>query len=546
MKRLPIIALILTLLASSLLAAERPIATLTVRNHQALLAAVSRVAEAAKPGMGAASSAMLPAFLGAPQMAGIDPGRPWQAVAWARSGGQGGSLAVYVPVSDFGAFKSGLTPGVLSGGQGENTVAEKGDYAIIFNPNSPGFTDQDRDKALAWKVAPRGETATVNLHFAPSPEIKQMFVGGFRAGREQALQGMMQGLKAAPNNPAFDPATFKELMGLYFRIIDTSLAGFDEFDLGLSVADDDIVITERVTALEGTDLARWFAPNAASVSKDVASIDWNAPIAFAASVRNDPTLSAFFEKAMTLGFRMQGMKQDDEATKDTLKLMKDMLPMVTAGSLSFADSGMNFSGYYRFPDRKADDFYATLLDFMDTTMQKQVGDDKMYKDYDYEKGVRKIGAVSVDRLTMTYNLDNPLFQAPGQKEQINAMFPGGKVGLEYALADGKLFFTMGAAKMEQALKPAQSGKSDVGGLKIGPKTTFAGSMNILEFLKGALQSMPMSPVPPAILNAINPAGTGIRARVDQTGALDAEIRIPLKMIQTVSQAVTAAKAARNN
>jgi len=61
-------------------------------------------------------------------------------------------------------------------------------------------------------------------------------------------------------------------------------------------------------------------------------------------------------------------------------------------------------------------------------------------------------------------------------------------------------------------------------------------------VKGTFAKMPGSPIPPAVLEAIDPAGTGIHVRADQTGGLDLEIRVPLKIIETVSKAVAAIKA----
>ena len=524
-------------------AAAPPIATLTVKNHTELLATVSRIAEAARPGMGIASAAMLPAFLGAPEMAGVDPNRPWQAAAWSRATG-GGSLAVYVPVTDFDAFKAGLTPGILAGGRNENTVADKNGYAVIFNPNKGGFTDDDRDKALNWKVSPAKTDATINLYFAPDDTLKQMMLSGFRAGREKAMQGMMKGLQAAPKNAAFDPEAMGEIMNFYFSVIDTALAGFVQFNLSLSVTDEDIVIGKQISAAKGSDLARWFAPNPDGVAADINAVDWDSAMAFAVSVRSDPTLSSFIEKAMALGFKMQGIPQDSEQTQETMKLIKGMLPFVTAGSMSFDDNGMNFGGYYRFPDRKADDYSGKLIEFMDGMMKKQTGDDKMYKAYEYKKAVRTLDGVSIDRLSMTYNLDSPLLQAPGQKEQIQAMFPGGKAEVEYALANGKLFFTMGATKMENILKPPTAQNATPARVKAGPKTTFVGQMNLLTFVKGMFMQMPFSPLPKQIVEAIDPAGTGIQTRVNQTGALDMEVRAPLKLIQSVAKTVFAVQAAK--
>ncbi len=540
MRTILALALTCALSAASLTAADAPAAILTVKNHKTFLAAVSRIAEAARPGMGAASAAMLPAFLGAPQLAGIDPDRPWLAAGWPRPGEGGGGAAMYVPVSDFAAFKAGLTPGILAGGQNEHTITEKDGYAVIFNPNSRGYTDEDRAKALGWKATPAKTDAAVHLHFAPDARLKEMMLGGFRAGREQALQGMMMGIKAAPNNASLDPETFEELMQLYFSFFDTALEGFKSIDIGISVADNDIVIHEQIAANDGTDLARWLAPNPDGVAADISAVDWNSTMAFAIALRGDETLSSFFEKAMILGFRMQGLKQDPEAAKETMKLMEDMLPLVTAGSMGFDKDGMTFGGYYRFPNRAPAKFHTALLDFMDSTIKNQVGDDKMYKSYDYEKGVRKIDGVSVDRLTMAYNLDNPLFTAPGQKEQMNAMFPGGKVTVEYAVADGKLFFTMGSAQMEKLLQQNKAAAAPPR-QKVGSNTTFVGQMNLLHMVKGVVASLPASPIPPAVLDAIDPDGTGIRARVDQTGGLDVEVRVPLKIIETVSKAVMSAK-----
>ena len=224
-------------LSSTALAAQSPLVTLTIKNHENLISSVAKVAEAARPGMGPMTAGMVPAFLGSPQLAGVDAERPWQLTLWWKGQGVEPTGAIYVPVTDLDAFKAGLSPGILLGGKGQTTIAEKNGYAILYDGNQKGFTDLDRDTILGWKVQPsKFKNRAINIHLAPNDEVRREIVQGLNTGKSAVMGGIKMGLQNAPNSAAINPDGMVEIMEIYFSLIEEVMRGFSQLDLGLNVA----------------------------------------------------------------------------------------------------------------------------------------------------------------------------------------------------------------------------------------------------------------------------------------------------------------------
>lgn len=135
-----------------------------------------------------------------------------------------------------------------------------------------------------------------------------------------------------------------------------------------------------------------------------------------------------------------------------------------------------------------------------------------------------------------------MFSMPGQKEQIEAMFPGGKMVFDSVAVEDRMHFAS-AGKLEAMMDGAKT--TLPAGIKIGPRTTLIGQFNVIAMLKQMAGGNPGGiPIPPAVLENLDPAGTAVRFSADQNENLDATLRIPLKLISTFSQAGQAAAAAR--
>jgi hypothetical protein len=532
-------ALAFGLLSSTALAAQSPLVTLTVKNHKELISSVAKVVEAAKPGTGQMIAAMVPVFLGSSEFAGVDAERPWQVALWWKGKGVQPTGAIYVPVTDLDAFKAGLDPGILLGGNGQNTLAEKNGYAIIYDGNQNGFTDVDRDTILGWEIRPsKFKNRTINIHLAPNAEVREQIVQALNMGKSAVMGGIKMGLQNTPNAGAMNPDGLTEVMEVYFELIEEVMKGVSELDVGLDVAKGDIVISENIVPVPGSALAGWFAANPIGVAEDAAAMNWDSNMTFAFSLRDDPTFFGYLEKMMAASMKMQNISAEDAATEESLQLMKELLPMTGAFSMDFGAEGLGFAGHYRFPGREGEAVRARFKKFMDDNMGKQVGEGKPYSDYKYKEGIRKIGGSSVNRMTLVYNMDSPMFSMPGQKEQIEAMFPGGKMTFDSVVVKDRMYFGT-AGSLDAAVNAASRGGAV--GIKAGPRTTMVGQVNVIAMMQQMLGALPQgSPLPPEVLAKLDPKGTAIRFKADQNGNLATQMRIPLKLISTFAQIGNAA------
>jgi hypothetical protein len=242
-----------------------------------------------------------------------------------------------------------------------------------------------------------------------------------------------------------------------------------------------------------------------------------------------PTLN----RIISLSMQMQGMAADSAAIKDTERLIESFVPLQFAGSFDM-NEGVQFGGIYQFPGKDTAKVYADMKEFLRNSMQNQVGEDKPYSSVTITEGERKVGDVSVDRVTMVANLDAPIYQMPGQKEMIEGLWPGGKMIFDYAMkgkdlymgTPGKLDALLAGAATATAYKPEG----------VNPRTAAFGFLNLFKLMESIMAANPMmSDEDKEKLSNIDSAGTAMGFRVDLGDNLFYKANIPIKFFKSIGQ-----------
>jgi hypothetical protein len=130
---------------------------------------------------------------------------------------------------------------------------------------------------------------------------------------------------------------------------------------------------------------------------------------------------------------------------------------------------------------------------------------------------------------MAVNLDSPMLKVPGQKEQMKAFWPDGKIDFDYAVKDGKLLLaSVGGNRMEALL----AGKSNAKAPHELPESAcLAGYVNLLAFMKASLQANPMIPDEVKQMFAkLDPKNTTIEFQLSLDKQMHATGRVPLKLL----------------
>lgn len=512
--------------------AVRPLLTVSVKNHSALLKAAAALVNAVEPGKGDTLDKEFRNELGSPDLAGIDANRPWQIALWFKGMGVPPVFATYVPVSDFEAFEKGLLPGkLLRGKQNQNEIVSAGGHAIVIHRNdgNAAIAADDRASVRRWEQSvPKSETHALHLNLGMDDAVRLQVISTLAFGK--MMLGQTFSNPQFTNQGGFNPAAMTEMIGLYFQILEGVVKGLDQLHVEADVTAEHIALFKRVTPLADTDLSEWLRPGKGGLEKLVPFLDPEAPITFAARVGAGPGALDFMKKAMRLGFQMQNQAEDEATVQRTDELMKAMLPMAFAGSIRL-DDGYRFGGVYEIPGNDAAKVYGQLLDWMNSIMEKQVGKDKMYSSFALKRGVRKIGEIGVDHASIGINMDSPAFQSPQQKEVLERMWPGGKFEVEYALKGNRLHMAAGTT-LEKVMTPSNAPQA----LAVDPETASVGHINIAALMKGTIASNPL--LPPqmqAKFKQLDPKGLSIPFKVNVDGQLKSEARIPIKLVSALGQ-----------
>jgi hypothetical protein len=513
-------------------APSSPLVTLSIGSQKALLEQASRLVRTVEPDQADSLRSEFAKMLGTPELAGIDAERPWQFALWFKGMESEPIMASYIPVTDFNVFKSGLTAnGLLADAGRGNAILSSGSFAIVVHGDTSRTKLAPDDMAAVQKwvdSVPKSEAHTVHLKLELVDSIREQALGMLAMGRMMLLGSVPA---SAPGESGLNPAAMTAMLGLYIDMIEGAIKGLDQLEVEMDVTQDHMNLFKSVSAVPGSDLAGWLRPGGRSLSSLGGFLDPNAAVAFASRLQAGPGAVDFLKKASRLGFEMQNQTIDEQSLRRADELFAVLLPMNVAGSV-WLDGGYRASGVGEIPGDQPAVTYSQILDWLEGIMKSQVGPEKIYSRFDLQRGIRNIGEVPVDRLTLMLNLEAPALKAaPQQRDVLESMWPGGKMEVEYALSGNSLHMAAGIP-MEQAIVP-RSGST---WLSMDPQTVLVGHYNLVALLKGNGASMRF--LPPDLLGKfkkLDPTGSTAPFRVNVDGGLKAETRIPLRVLSTLSQ-----------
>jgi len=524
--------LILAALAfASAAAPAQPTLQLTVRSYEELGQAIQRVAKAINPGSQEDYAQQFGAQLGLTNQASFDAKRPWEIALWYEAGGSP-LLALKGPIKELASFKEGLNPKGLLRTQGKEwKQLENGLVSVTFKSSSD-LTETEASALKQWNsqpIQPPNKTVELIAKLSEPTRAQAKSLLGF--GRASAAQAMeSQGAAATGANPK----AMTGIINAYFDLLDTFLDGFQELRLGVEVAPEALQFDERISAKAGSELAKWMeSPAERLTASDLSSLDPDALFSAAASIGKSDSLMKIAKQFMVLGLQMQNMETNGPMFKDINALLERVLPVKFTASAYLKDQ-LSFTGVYTFPGGNAAEIYAQMKKFFNQTLKSQVGEGKMYSAASLTEKHHTIDGVSVDRLSLALNLDNPMFKAPGQKEQMKAFWPDGKLEFDYVLKDGKLLFASAAGNQMQALLAGKANRKPT--LELQESACLAGYMNVLGFMKVSLQANPM--IPDEVkekFGKLDPQNTSTEFQLSLDKQMHATGRVPLKLLHEMGR-----------
>jgi len=530
MKSLPPILALLLCLAFQASAID-PFLTVATKDYATWLETTAKIADLFEPERDnlAKLEKDLKRAIGSSTLAGVDPSRPWQLAVWQR--GMKKPLSVtYVPLSDADAFRKDRDADSLE--KRGYTLLESGNHAVIVMEDASEYPlpEAYRKEVLSHAARiPLAVKSYVTADLQVSKDLREQALQGLALARMMtANMGAQQGEDGSQGLPeGFNANALSDLMGVYITFLEVFLNGVEDVSFNVDFDDGALQIREEVKAVAETELADWFSKSKGSVQKLAGGMDWGSSMTLVYHMGNIPKVKDLFFKATRASYELQGM----QFTETTMKQTKDMLdlffPMVAGMSLEMLpEGGMKFDAVYHLPGKSAEEAHKNIQKLTEEMIPQITGDEMIYKSMEYLPESRRIKDIVVGEMDMVINLDHPFYKAPGQRENMERMIPGGRISLELA-RDRDLFHVTNKGRMEEIL--SREGKEAP--LTIGPSTTMAGHFNVVEMIKAGVATNPMIPQSfKEILNAIDSKGAdvGVVADLDESLVVNAEI--PLGVI----------------
>jgi hypothetical protein len=238
---------------------------------------------------------------------------------------------------------------------------------------------------------------------------------------------------------------------------------------------------------------------------------------------------------MTLaGLSMQSTNVADSMAEGLRDMLDKVLPMNFSGSFYVADK-YAFAGSYRFPSSSAGEAYAQIKAFLAKMLPSMAGDDKMYSQVTLIEKHHKVNGIDVDRFSAVINTNIPLFKMPGQKEQLQAFWPGGKMEFDYAVKNNRILAAM--PDRMQELMEQENRKSDwESAFNAGQGNCLAGYVNFLGLIT---QVMRLNPAIPSTVKEkmehLDSRGTAIRFQARMDGQMHSTARVPMKLFRELGR-----------
>jgi hypothetical protein len=525
---------VLILAAAMTQAMAEPLARLSVRSYGDLTNAVARLAAQIDPKSEDNPAQEFAQGLGLVNPADFDAKRPWEVAIWYEGGAVPPLTAIKAPASNANKFKDSLgEAGFLKSQAREYSQLDNGWTLIVFKETA-SLSESEKSALDQWKKeAVRPPARLLELSLTLTETLRMQAKSMLAIGKMAISQSITSA--QAPATPGLNPAATAEVLNAYFELIDTYLTGFNDLKLGLDMDAEALTLDNRVTAKPDTDLAKWLQKPAGQIAvQDLNALDPNAFMSLAAYMGKEPSLVKLLQKFTVLGFKMQNVETNDPVIKEVETLLDKMLPMTFTGSVYMKDK-FTMMGVYRFPKADVGDVYGQLKQFVKKGMQTQVGKDKLYSAATIEEKHHTLNGLSVDRFTMAMNLDNPVFSAPGAKEQIQTWWPNGKIEIDYAIKDGQMLMAS-PDRMKDLLESLNAKANPKTTLKLEPATCLAGTLNIINMMKQIMAANPMVPQTAKDKMAqLDATGVGLEFQMSVDNQMHTSLRAPLKLFRELGR-----------
>ena len=420
----------------------RPLVQVRFQNLDAVIAGAGRIASAmgANPNLGDPLSSLI----GSPNLAGIDRQRPWGVAV---SSGDRQFAILYIPVTDFAAFRNSLLPSspLVRASGAANPVFQVGEFAVAFDrrlPTDPqDLSPDEKQMAVAW-APPTAASGPPLVQIAVQIDetTRQQLLRSLSAGRTVIAQG--PGPQPLPPPPGAIPPVpapaGSQIMGPYFDLLETLAKALDRIEIQGEVSGQAIRISSRVHALPGSDLAKSFINTSPGIADIAGQLDPKPAISIAVAMGASPVGNQLLKRLLETNLQMQGAGLDEKAMSQYSRLVDSLAPLRFAASMDIG-KGLASLGMYEFPGQDARQVYAAMMETTANVLPAMTGTHKPYSSVEFREGFRTVGDVPVSRVTTGLNLDQPALQAPGAKEILSLMFGGDKMAVEYAVKDGRLY-----------------------------------------------------------------------------------------------------------
>ena len=207
-------------------AADQPLAALKLRSFADFTNALTRLMGNLAPNEAVNHGLEFSKSIGITNFTGLDTERPWEIALWFGGGGQQPLVAIKAPVKNVTQFKENLSSEGLLRAQGHEWSQLSNGLGLIVFREAGSLSEAEKSALDGWKAeavtAPR---RVVELKLNMSEPIREMAVGGLASAK--AAMTMVAQNAAGESSP--NKAAIEGIVGAYFEIIDTFIAGLQGY-----------------------------------------------------------------------------------------------------------------------------------------------------------------------------------------------------------------------------------------------------------------------------------------------------------------------------